>query len=538
MARTLLLGLDGATFTILRPLMDQGRMPFLKKFIEDGVQATLMSTPCPVTPPAWTSMTTGVNPGQHGIFDFIAADDTGDSIKFHMETARGVQAETLWSIVNRHGMKAGVMNFPVSYLAPPFEGYMVPGFITARVLKMGVQPRPFYDEIKQLPGFDLQAISWNSEGGETTLGAARMKDFESLKTWVDRLKKKELGWYSIAKALIEKNDCELIAMVFEGVDRLQHLMWDLIDPAFFPEHPTETDIAGRDYCFSYYTLVDSYLQQLVEAAGPDTRIIIASDHGFGSTTELVYVNAWLAQNGYLTWKEGAAKDAVGMMHNVNMRSHFDSIDLENTVAYARTASANGIYIRVAGEGRKGGVKPEDYEKVREEIRTGLLDFKDPKDGKPVVIKAVTRDEAFPGRANELAPDITVTLRDGGFVSILNSDELVVQRPEVKGTHRPEGVIFAGGPGIRKGVSLDELSILDVAPTLMHSLGLPVPEDFEGRVIEEAFEPSYLADHPVQKGEATKPPVDEDAAGDDDKGGLEETDENIVLERLKALGYIE
>ncbi|HMP72829.1 MAG TPA: alkaline phosphatase family protein [Kiritimatiellia bacterium] len=534
MTRTLLLGLDGATYTLLDDLFENGYMPFLKSLIENGVSATLLSTPCPVTPPAWTSMTTGVNPGQHGIFDFISADDSGGTIKFHMETARGVQAETLWSLLNRHGMKAGVMNFPVSYLTPPFDGYMVPGFITARVLKMGVQPREFYDEIKQLPGFDLKAISWNSEGGETTLGSTRMKDLAELNAWVDRLRRKERGWHAIAKALIQKNDCPLLALVFEGVDRIQHLTWDLLDPIYFPAHPTSEDLAARDICYSYYTLVDELLADLVKTAGPDTRIIVASDHGFGSTTELFYANAFLAREGYLTWKPEALTDSAGMMHDVNMRNHFDSIDLPNTVAYVRTASANGIYIRVAREPGQTGIPPQDYERVREEIRQKLLAYRDPRNGEPVVTKVVTRDEAFPGRANHLAPDLTLTLRDGGFVSILNSEELVVPRPEVKGTHRPEGIFVASGPGFRKGARLEDLSILDIAPTLLYSLGLPIPEDLEGRLIEEAFDPAHLQTQPPRKGPPTQPP----GAEDHNQAGLEEVDENIVLERLKALGYIE
>ncbi|MFQ5677390.1 MAG: alkaline phosphatase family protein, partial [bacterium] len=69
--KTLLLGLDGATFALLDSLMDEGTMPFLKELVERGVRANLMSTANPLTPPAWTSMTTGRSPGNHGIFDFL-----------------------------------------------------------------------------------------------------------------------------------------------------------------------------------------------------------------------------------------------------------------------------------------------------------------------------------------------------------------------------------------------------------------------------------------------------------------------------------
>jgi predicted AlkP superfamily phosphohydrolase/phosphomutase len=164
----------------------------------------------------------------------------------------------------------------------------------------------------------------------------------------------------------------------------------------------------------------------------------------------------------------------------------------------------------------------------------LRRFTDPISGQPVVTKIWTREEAFPGSQMGKAPDLTIALRDQGFVSILKADEPLKSRPEIAGTHRPDGIFIAGGSGIRSGASLPPLSILSVAPTLLYSLGLPIPEDLEEKVPSEVFQPSLLQGRPVQVGTRTRDPEAFPKSWEE-----EQTEgEAAVLARLKALGYIE
>jgi hypothetical protein len=148
---------------------------------------------------------------------------------------------------------------------------------------------------------------------------------------------------------------------------------------------------------------------------------------------------------------------------------------------------------------------------------------------------LTPEEAFPGAQTGRAPDLTLSIRDGGFVSILKSDVVLKPRPEVVGTHRPEGIFMARGPHIRPGLALPPLSITDVAPTLLYTLGLAVPRDLEGRVVEQIFAPVVLRERPIRVGDPTHAPVAFPERSDhqeDDEG------EAQVLERLKNLGYVE
>jgi predicted AlkP superfamily phosphohydrolase/phosphomutase len=538
MTRTLLLGLDGATWTALRPMFERGVMPFLGSFAETGATGTLMSTVCPVTPPAWTSMITGRTPGHHGIYDFIRVEDQSlDHVPFRLAHARDIRCEPLWSFTGRMGKPSGFLNFPNTFLAPPFNGYMVPGFVTSRVLRGSVHPRSYWKRVKQLPAFDLEKAAWDLDENRKTLLTHRL-DLPAVREWIDYMIAKERSWHAIARDLLVDSPCEMVAVVFEGVDRLQHMLWDVLDPDWFPARPAGEDLAAREAVHEYFRVLDGLLEDLVEAAGPGARTFVASDHGFGPTTELFHVNTWLAEHGYLKWTPDAVAGSDEQMSARNMREQFASIDWDGTVAYARTASANGIYV-VDGMGSRARLDPAARRAIADEIGRRLLDWRDPATGTPVVTRVLHRDDAYPGVAKDEAPDLLLTLRDGGFVSITKSERVVKPRPQVKGTHRPEGILLARGAGIRPGTRLGEASILDVAPSLLYSMDLPVPEDYEGRVLVEAFTPELLASRPVRSAPRSAEPYPEQPRSEPEPPrDLTAEDENVIIERLKALGYME
>jgi predicted AlkP superfamily phosphohydrolase/phosphomutase len=410
----------------------------------------------------------------------------------------------------------------------------VPGFVTSRNLRTSIQPREFWDRIKDLPDFDAKDVAWDLDEGRKPLGKGLEKD--GCREWIRYLMRKDKGWFAIARELIETTNCDLLAVIFEGIDRLQHQTWRLLDPAFIPENPTPIEQETRNNCLDYFRQLDQLVQELVELAGEESQVFMVSDHGFGPTNEIFYVNVLLEKNGFLTWKNGVSTDDKGLLTAHNMREHFETIDWEKTVAYARTTSANGIYIRVARKSGQPGIAPEEYNSVRSQLVDLLLSYKDQQTGTPVVTKIETREEVFPGIAMGQAPDLTLTLRDGGFVSILKSDTIIRPRPEVKGTHRPEGIFLASGHGVRNGLTLNTLSVLDVTPTLLYSMGLPIPEDLEGRVATDAFTPEYLESYPIGLGRKTQDAGDASVAVKSER--LAEIDQAQIMERLKALGYLE
>jgi predicted AlkP superfamily phosphohydrolase/phosphomutase len=531
--RTLLIALDGATFRILDPLLAEGVMPCLAGLVRAGARGELLSTPNPLTPPAFTSMTTGRGPGHHGVYDFIRATERDGSLYFTLINARDVRCETVWSIASRGGRTVTALNFIAMYPPPRVDGYVVPGFVTSRHLKHSVHPPALYAELKALATFDVREASWDVDQGRKPLLQGLGE--EEYQEGVDYQRRKERQWFGVARHLMQAHPCDLTAVVFDGVDKLQHLMWPFIDPGCFGASPTPFEQRMRELCKQYFRDLDGYLAALVDLAGPEARVLVVSDHGFGPTDEIFYVNAWLAERGYLVWRAGTPADDSESLTAPDLKRHYASIDWSRTTAYARTASSNGIHIRVAAGPGHPGVAPADYAHFRARLVDDLERYRDPATGTPVVRRVLLREEAFPGPHTTLAPDLTLVLRDGGFASILKASTPLRQRSAVAGTHRPEGILIAAGAGIRPAPALlSPMSIVDVTPTLLYSLGLPVPADLEGRVLEDIFEPEVLRAAPVRSGPPTtgSAGADEAAIGDMTAG-----EEAQVLERLKALGYV-
>ena len=524
--------MDGATFKILDHLVNttDGNapvMPFLSKIYMQGVRSKLLSTPNPLTPPAWVSLMTGKSPGNHGIFDFIRAEELGDDVFFTLYDSRDCMAETIWSIASRQGKRFAALNFP--FTAPPakdLRGFMVPGFIPWRHLRRNSVPKDFYDRLKGLPEFDPKELAWDFE--KEKLSIDELSDVEREK-WVRYHLPRERQWFRIAEYLLVEENLDLMAVMFDGVDKLQHQAWLFLDPDFQTGELSEYHRRMRRLCLDYFRQLDGFIEKLITAAGPGAQVFMASDHGFTATYEVVRINVYLQEKGYLKWKSMPDTEEAARRE----RSMFANLDWKNTIAYCRTPSSNGITIRVARNPGATGIKPEDYETVREQLMRDLMELRDPVSNERVITRIFKREEVFPGPAMRHAPDLLLVLRDFGFVSIKNREPVVMQRNEVAGTHHPEGVFFAYGKGIKQGEILGKLNITDVGATLLYSLGLEVPRDFEGQVPESLFTEQHLAENPVAIGEGSTTVVKTN-----DGENMSEDEKNKIMAQLRMLGYVE
>jgi predicted AlkP superfamily phosphohydrolase/phosphomutase len=530
--KTLLIGFDGATFTILDSLMADGTMPFLKQMADRGVRAELLSTPNPLTPPAWTSLATGRSPGNHGIFDFLRPEETEDGIFVKLLDSRDIQCETIWSIASRQERRIVSLNFPVMFPPQPVAGCLVPGFVSWRHLRRAIYPRELYDDLKELPGFNAREIAWDMDKEQKAVQTLPEDEYED---WIRYHIRREQQWFEILRYIMQKRPYDLMGVVFDGVDKLQHLCWHLLDPELTPTTLSAWEKRIRSLCRDYFRTLDGFLADIVKMGGQESRSFIVSDHGFGPTWDIFYLNVWLQQHGYLQWsaKGASVADSQDMFGDGLSAQRFD---WDKTRAYALTPSSNGIYIRKAKDPDEPGVPPGEYESFRNELMTSLLAFTDPGSGEPIVQRIMKREEVFPGKQMHLAPDLTLVLRDQGFISVVNADSPLKRRKTAKGMHRPEGIFVAAGTGIRQGCTIAPLSILDICPLLVHSLDLKIPEDLEKRLAVEIFEPSFLRAFPAQIGRPTVTPrLDEEQQSEP---LLSKEEEETVLSQLRALGYIE
>jgi predicted AlkP superfamily phosphohydrolase/phosphomutase len=530
MKKALMIGLDGATFSLLKPFMEDGTMPFLRTLVDEGVHADLMSTRNPLTPPAWISMVTGRSPHVHGVYDFLRPSYLDDgSVFLTINDSRNINCETIWSMVNRHGQRATSLNFYGMCPAFEIDGYLASGFVPWKHLRRGMYPPSFYQMVRSMEEFDYRSLGMDiTEEKKCVQGLFE----EEQEDWIRLQKKRDTAWTDLCCHLMQTDRTELTAVVLDGPDKLQHLFWRYVDADYLPENPDDRFIHIRDMCLDFYAQLDRNIRSMVETAGEDTNVILTSDHGFGATTEVVYINEWLARRGLLTWADDARDGGTGKLTANKMKDHLSMIDWKSTVAFCPTPSSNAIYVK-KGNATGNGVKDGEYLNFCLDLKRELLDYRDPATGEQVFMGVdLNKLEGTP--YVEPSPDLSLKLRDGGFVSILKSDEIVVQRKNAEGTHRPNGIFIAHGPDVKSGIQVESLNLLDITPLLLHLLGLPLPENLEGRVPSEILQSEATRAPRVEESKVTELPVrprrKRESASPEEKEAL--------ISMLKVLKYID
>jgi predicted AlkP superfamily phosphohydrolase/phosphomutase len=298
----------------------------------------------------------------------------------------------------------------------------------------------------------------------------------------------------------------------------------------------------------------------VREAGERTNLVVMSDHGFGPALRRVYLNSWLLSQGLMAASWGSARRRAVQLAESIVRSadvfrirrriikprsrseklvnHLTRdmlIDWENTKAFALSGPFYGrVYLNCRGREAKGIVEPgSQQEELREEIAAALLEVRDPDTGAAAIKNVFKREDIYHGDMLEIMPDLVVEPADGYMLTTaFRGNKLVEAMPRfMTGTHRMNGILMLGGEPILENTQIDNAQIIDVAPTILYLMGVPVPGDMDGRVLLEAMAPSYPQKHPVQYEEALGAP----SAQDRDAYSAEETED--VRERLRGLGYL-
>jgi len=525
--KSLFIGMDGSTFTVLDQLTfgDDPVMPTLAGLMVRGAKAKLTSTPNPLTPPAWVSLMTGQFPGVHGIFDFLKSLEVDGELYTDLSNAHDCACEYIWSVASRNGQKAAALNLP--FTAPPprdLDGVILPGFVPWKHLSRNTQPHDFYKRMKRaLPGVDPKHLAWDFQHEEKSV---QRQTIDQQRDWVTYHVARDEMWFEVAKYVIEIEKPALMAVMFDGTDKLQHQVWPYLDPALAPAAPSALYTEMRDMTLQYFRNVDRYIAGLT-AMCPDAQVVLASDHGFTAQSVVFNVNTFLQQKGYLTFRTpeeiAALSEKSGFLTPVHVAV---------SKAYARTPSTNGIDIRRESDGCVGGVSDADYEAFRETLIAELMALIDPVTGQRHVVEVMKREDAFPGERMVHAPDLTLVLADSGFISLKKADQVLAPLDPPIGTHHKDGIFVAAGNGIRAGVTLDDLRIVDVAAILLYHCGVPVPEDFDGTVPTALYEPAHLGATPIVVGPPTHVP-DRLASAE-----MSIEEKRQLMEQLAALGYAE
>lgn len=533
--KLLIIGLDGATWKVLNPLIDKGKLPNIKSLVDHGVSGELESVFPPVTGPAWLSMATGKNPGKTGVFDFLnRRDETLNSEPVNSQ--HFINNKTYWDYLSNRGFQVGILNHPM--LFPPYKinGFMVAG-LGASPEDQFTYPLDLKEELNYATdGYQL-AVSWNSP-----------KYHEKKELLIDDLegilKKKIKG----AKYCLNNYELNLALVIFQESDILQHCMWKDW------EHP---DAAFHKEFIHYWELLDEAIGRVINTVENNTTVMLVSDHGFGLLDENFLINKWLLRNGYLVKKSGFASGLKNMIRTTfksikqpiklaalrfpeKMTTKLkkslgnelsNMIDRENSTAFAAgyTSSAHGaIYINKYDE--------KNYESIRQEIVDKLKKYSI---NRGFTAKCFRTEELYWGKNIRYAPDILFmidnhrcNIQTNKFVGPIFSNSLPIKNKS--GAHRKEGIFVCSGPNIKQSVHISGAKILDIAPTILSLFGFKYPSSMDGRILREIYE-----EPPNDKAELK--PIEESENTGESSDQVEQTtgvEEQEIRDRLRNLGYLD
>lgn len=548
----LIVGLDGATWDVLDPLIAAGCLPTLGGLRRAGAWGALASTVPAATLPSWTTFMTGVNPGKHGLFDFTRREPGTYAVRFVNATFR--RAPSIWERLSRAGRRVCVLGLPGTYPPEPVNGCMVSGFdtpVTTRADASFVHPRELVPVVRAHGGFPFA-------------------DFQELRVspgWYARARARLLRGIAIktrlacALARRERWDCFLV--LFGESDTVAHHFWHLSDAAS-PRHDAGLARALGDVMRTVYEALDGAVARLL-AAAPWTSVLVVSDHGSGGVgTTAVHLNRWLETAGFQRrarvgdagrWKAVAARVVPARWQarvfrggggrwasRLETRSRFAGIVWEGTQAFSEEVGYfPSIWLNVRGREPRGTVAPEDYERVRDAVCAAARAWRDPVSGQPVVREIWRREELYSGPCTVWAPDLVLELgTPGGYayaclptarapagappVRVLGAEEIRGGKlAGLGGSHRPDGIVVLAGAAAPPAGCLEGVRMADMAPTVLAACGLPAPAEFDGVTITDSVRTEGSV------GVSTSSPA---------AHAFSAADERELEERLRALGYRE
>jgi predicted AlkP superfamily phosphohydrolase/phosphomutase len=466
-----------------------------------------------------------------------------------------VRAPALWRIFSHHGRQAGALNVPVSYPPEEVNGFLVGGMMSPGMQSPYAYPPALRDKLNAM-GYILDVEIQKYDVEDEADAFHFLEDVEAA------MEKRAEALFH----LMDSQPWQFLMAVFVAADRIQHLFWKTMadEHSRFYRAPAAPRLRAR--ILAIYRALDQLVGQIVERVDDHehTDLFVVSDHGFGSTRAWFNANRWLQQQGWLRLHRGPAlrkrlfyeamklndsqllkvllpaslgRKARGRVRRGRsvFKTDLDQcIDWTQSQAFFASIPAQGIYINLQRNGI-GLVQPgTEYESLRRQIRDGLTALVDPRDGKRVIDRVWYREEVYDGPYTHLAPDILFVGRDYGYLGreLLGTRGVVESSMNwANGFHRMNGILMAYGPSVRQGARIEGATMVDVAPTVLYGMGLPVPSNMDGRVLTDLLEPDLLAAHQVRSEVALA-----GAAAEDGTYSEDEMDE--ISGRLAALGYIE
>ncbi|MCG3156571.1 MAG: hypothetical protein DKINENOH_03195 [bacterium] len=502
--RILFFGMDGATWRMLKPMLAQGRLPNLQRLCEAGSSSVLHSLEPMVSPAIWTSIASGKTPDKHGVWDFVVS-------------SKSVRCKRIWDMATESGLRTGLCGYMVTWPPPPLPGFVIPGSFSRgpethpaslqviRELDMTQRSdskRSLADHLRRAwqshrlgvrPATFLDA-AWTL--ARTRLQRGYLEKFYQMR---------RIGFavYSdVFLRQVQQYQPELAMYVFTLVDSTSHNYWKFMEPERFNDVAASEIRRHGDKIHRAYEAVDRMIGRTLAALDRgETNVIVVSDHGFQSVPEAqgrtpdrtvrILPEALIE---LLGWPPAQVRS-----FNIRGATFFRHRQEEAVQVEKMRADLAAIHLTPA-DMPLFEVKPDPYGNLELSLSPAIGDLH----------------------------GLQVKLPNG---RVIPAERIVAgDLGTISGDHQLEGILIAAGPAIRRGATLQQASVLDVTPTLLALLGLPVGRDMDGRVLTEMLTPGFLSATPVQYRESWEQP---DWSYEEDTASADET----LKEHLRSLGYL-
>lgn len=554
-ARLLVVGLDGASHALLGRFGPAGRLPALSGLARHGAAGMLRSGLPPTTMPAWSSILTGVNPGAHGLFDFIQRRPGCYELGFTDASSR--VRPSFMRLLSDQGARVAQLLVPSTWPPEPLCGAVVSGFdspVALAASPRACHPPGLWEELQRRFGGLAYA-------GFGEIPSGPDWHHEALGAMEREIGRKE----QVCRWLLSRERWDAFMVVFGESDTAGHHLWRFHDPDS-PRYPQSCDPELRGGLQRIYERLDRSVDRLMAWARPDLVCVI-SDHGMGGAGRLaVYLNRFLEARGWLHFSDGGQARMGGelagrargwalrglpasvqqrlfrglpraVVDGLETRTRYGAIDFARTRAWSDELSyAATVYLNLAGRDPLGTVVDRDAALMT--LEAELLAWQ--VDGAPVVSRVHRRESLYAGPMLEGAPDLVLELHHRGGHSTtplpsaevppgttsrwLAEDELDGGRVVgMNGTHRRDGVVLLQGRGVPAGLTLEGARLEDVAPSMLAAMGWSPPAWMEGRDLLSA---------PGRDCRPLLPPVGVSPVSPGTGG-----DWGLLRRRLQGLGYL-
>ncbi|MBC7265026.1 MAG: alkaline phosphatase family protein [Chloroflexi bacterium] len=457
-AKVLILGMDCMTPQLV---FEQWRdeLPTFKSLMEGGIWGRLNSTIPPITVPAWMCMATSKNPGRLGFYGFRNRADYSYE-RMTIANSKAVTEDTVWDILSRDARRVILIGVPQTYPPKPVNGLVVSDFLTPSTKNRYTYPPELKAEVEEISG-----------GYMLDVENFRTEDKDHLLQQIYLMTEKRIR---VVKRLLTTREWDFAMWVEMGPDRIHHGFWKYFDPSH-PKHQPGNPYANA--IKEYYQYLDREIGQILALVPEETVVIVVSDHGAKRMVGGICINEWLRQEGYLTLRE--EPNGITPIEKVE-------IDWGRTKAWGAGGYYGRLFLNVAGREPQGTIPPADYERVREELTAKLEAITDPQ-GRNIGTRVFTPEKAYGKGYKGIPPDLIIYFGDLDWRSVGSVGHGSAYTFENDlgpddANHAQEGIFIMHNPRFKARGEIKGLDILDVAPTVLAIYGLPIPPDWEGKVI--------------------------------------------------------